>query len=151
VLKEQDPHQSYPTQSPSFRRGGLGLYSTLSDYSHFVRMLLNGKNQQGEVLLSSKSLKMMHGNRIPLHNLPLRIGDTPLLGYGWNLSGRVMINTSLALSPQATVNEFGWAGAASTFFWVDPDQQITGVIMTQFIGSNYLLADDMKTAFYTDL
>ena len=151
VLKEQDPHQSYPTHSPSFRRGGLGLYSTLSDYSHFVRMLLNGKNQQGEVLLSSKSLKMMHGNRIPLHNLPLRIGDTPLLGYGWNLSGRVMINTSLALSPQATVNEFGWAGAASTFFWVDPDQQITGVIMTQFIGSNYLLADDMKTAFYTDL
>ena len=49
------------------------------------------------------------------------------------------------------MNEFGWAGAASTFFWVDPDKQITGVIMTQFIGSNYLLADDMKTAFYADL
>ena len=151
VLKEQDPYQSYPTQSPNFRRGGLGLYSTLSDYSHFVRMLLNGKSREGEVLLSPTSLKMMHGNRIPVHNLPLRIGATPLLGYGWNLSGRVMINTSLALSPHATVNEFGWAGAASTFFWVDPDKQITGVIMTQFIGSNYLLADDMKTAFYADL
>ena len=46
---------------------------------------------------------------------------------------------------------FGWAGAASTFFWVDPDKQITGVIMTQFIGSNYLLADDMMTAFYGSL
>jgi CubicO group peptidase (beta-lactamase class C family) len=112
---------------------------------------LNGKSREGEVLLSPTSLKMMHGNRIPVHNLPLRIGATPLLGYGWNLSGRVMINTSLALSPHATVNEFGWAGAASTFFWVDPDKQITGVIMTQFIGSNYLLADDMKTAFYADL
>ena len=61
-----------------------------------------------------------------------------------------MIDTSKALFPHATLNEFGWAGAASTFFWVDPDNQITGVIMTQFIGSTYLLADDMITAFYAE-
>ena len=147
-LEEQDPSESHPVQSKDFRRGGLGLYSTLSDYCRFSRMLLNGKNMNGLVLLSANSLKMMHGNRIPEHNFPLRIGDTPFPGYGWNLIGRVMMDTSKALLPNSTLNEFGWAGAASTFFWVDPDNQITGVIMTQFIGSNYLLANDMVTAFY---
>ena len=151
LLVEQDPNISHPTQSSNFRRGGFGLYSTISDYSKFVRMLLNGKNLDGQVILSTNTLRMMHGNRVPLHSLPLRIGDSPLPGYGWNLSGRVMIDTTKALSPHATVNEFGWAGAASTFYWVDPDKQITGVIMTQFIGSNYLLADDMITAFYASL
>ena len=147
-LEEQDPSRSHPTQSNDFRRGGFGLYSTLSDYCRFSRMLLNGKTLDDQVLLSPTSLEMMHGNRIPDQNLPLRIGDSPLPGYGWNLTGRVMMDTSKALFPHATLNEFGWAGAASTFFWVDPNNQITGVIMTQFIGSNYLLADDMITAFY---
>ncbi|MDA9990328.1 beta-lactamase family protein [Paracoccaceae bacterium] len=149
-LEEQDPSQSHPTQSNDFRRGGFGLYSTISDYCRFSRMLLTGKTLDDQVLLSPTSLEMMHGNRVPDQNLPLRIGDSALPGYGWNLSGRVMIDTSKALFPHATLNEFGWAGAASTFFWVDPDNQITGVIMTQFIGSTYLLADDMITAFYAE-
>ena len=149
-LEEQDPSQSHPTQSNDFRRGGFGLYSTISDYCRFSRMLLTGKTLDDQVLLSPTSLEMMHGNRVPDQNLPLRIGDSALSGYGWNLSGRVMIDTSKALFPHATLNEFGWAGAASTFFWVDPDNQITGVIMTQFIGSTYLLADDMITAFYAE-
>ena len=149
-LEEQDPGQSHPTQSNDFRRGGFGLYSTISDYCRFSRMLLTGKTLDDQVLLSPTSLEMMHGNRVPDQNLPLRIGDSALPGYGWNLSGRVMIDTSKALFPHATLNEFGWAGAASTFFWVDPDNQITGVIMTQFIGSTYLLADDMITAFYAE-
>jgi len=151
LLEEQDPSQSYPTQSENFRRGGLGLYSTISDYSSFVRMLLNGKSQDGQILLSPTTLSVMHGNRIPDKLLPLRIGDEPLPGYGWNLSGRVMMDTSKALSTHATLNEFGWVGAASSFFWVDPDRQITGVLMTQFMGSSYLLADDMATAFYASL
>jgi CubicO group peptidase (beta-lactamase class C family) len=44
--------------------------------------------------------------------------------------------------------EFGWSGAASTYFWVDPAEQMTGVIMTQFLGSMLPLADDMRTAAY---
>lgn len=151
LLVEQNPNGSYPTQASDFRRGGIGLYSTTSDYSKFARMFLNGQNLDGQVLLSNNSLKMMHGNRISSNKLPLRMGDVLLPGYGWNLSGRVMVDTTKALSTHATANEFGGAGAASTFFWVDPDKQITGVIMTQFIGSNYLLADEMMTAFYASL
>ncbi len=151
ALNEQNVTSSYPTQSPIFRRGGHGLYSTVDDFSKFARMLLNGRNIYGERLLSTPTLNMMHANRLTKDHPTLRIGDIALPGYGWNLTGRVMTDVGKALLPNAVENEFGWAGAAGTFFWVDPAEEITGVIMTQFIRSNYLLTEDMWTAFYSSL
>jgi CubicO group peptidase (beta-lactamase class C family) len=46
------------------------------------------------------------------------------------------------------VGELGWAGAASTFFWVDPAEKMIGLVMTQCLGSALPLADDMRTAAY---
>ena len=149
ALVEQDVSSTYPIQSPNFRRGGHGLYSTVDDYSKFARMLLNGQSVHGECLLSQRTLYVMHANRLTKDHPTLRIGDILLPGYGWNLTGRVMTDVGKALMPNAVENEFGWAGAAGTFFWVDPKAEITGVIMTQFIRSNYLLAEDMWTAFYS--
>ncbi|NCW52985.1 MAG: class A beta-lactamase-related serine hydrolase [Rhodobacteraceae bacterium] len=147
-LRPLDVSPSYPMQSKEFRRGGHGLYSTLSDYCAFVRMLLSGESDTGERLLSERTLSMMHANRLPQGHAPLRIGDIPLPGYGWNLTGRVMVDVGQALSTYAIKDEFGWAGAAGTYFWVDPKAEITGVIMTQFIRSNFPLSDDMMTVFY---
>ena len=45
-------------------------------------------------------------------------------------------------------DEFGWAGAASTYFWVDPNEAMVGVIMSQYLGSILPLADDLKSAAY---
>ena len=57
-------------------------------------------------------------NRISDQMLPLRLGPIALSGYGWNLIGRVMTDKGLAMS--LTENgEFGWSGAARTYFWVD--------------------------------
>jgi CubicO group peptidase (beta-lactamase class C family) len=50
-----------------------------------------------------------------------------------------------------TLGEFGWSGAAQSYFWVDPQRQITGVIMTQFMGSNHPLHEDMLNAAYATL
>ena len=111
-------------------------------------MLLSGESDTGERLLSERTLSMMHANRLPQGHAPLRIGDIPLPGYGWNLTGRVMVDVGQALSTYAIKDEFGWAGAAGTYFWVDPKAEITGVIMTQFIRSNFPLSDDMMTVFY---
>jgi CubicO group peptidase (beta-lactamase class C family) len=92
-------------------------------------------------------LDMLTTNRIPDSQLPLTIGMNPLPGYGWGLGVRVMIDTgkSLALTGQG---EFGWAGAASTYFWVDPNEDMIGVIMAQYLGSVLPLADDLRTAAY---
>ncbi len=45
-------------------------------------------------------------------------------------------------------DEFGWAGAASTYFWVDPNEDMIGVIMSQYLGSILPLADDLRSAAY---
>ena len=54
-------------------------------------------------------------------------------------------NFSLTLSNKG---EFGWAGAASTYFWIDPEFEITGVVMAQVLGSNATLGDQIKGASY---
>ena len=87
-------------------------------------------------------------NRISDHMLPLRLGPIALSGYGWNLIGRVMTNKGLAMS--LTENgEFGWSGAASTYFWIDRANQLTGIIMTQYIGGYITIADDFRARSYS--
>ena len=150
ILSPMEVSDKHPTVSHKFCRGGYGLFSTMNDYAAFVRMLLNGKAPSGEVVLSPKTLELMHPNRVPQNELPLRISYWPLAGYGWNLIGRVMLDPSAAIAA-TNLDEFGWAGAASTFFWVDPKEQLTGVIMTQFIGSGVPLIEDLQNAVYQEL
>ncbi|NCV29702.1 MAG: class A beta-lactamase-related serine hydrolase [Rhodobacteraceae bacterium] len=74
-----------------------------------------------------------------------RINDEPFSGYGWGLLGRVMENIGQAQYPTSH-GEFGWSGAAATYFWVDPKRQVTGCVMTQYIGSEHPLGNMMHTA-----
>ncbi len=143
-------HQMYPCDDPNFARGGHGLFSTTADYQKFARMLLSGRGPEGQTLLSAATLKMMTSNRIPPEQLPLKIGIGALPGYGWGLGFRVMIDLGQAMS-LTNLGEFGWSGAASTFFWVDPEHQMTGVIMTQYLGSILPMGADLRTAAYQAL
>jgi CubicO group peptidase (beta-lactamase class C family) len=47
--------------------------------------------------------------------------------------------------------EFGWAGAASTFFWLDLEKNLSGVLMTQFTGRDLNLANEFRAASYAAL
>ena len=148
ALTPADVEEMYPSNRPGkFRRGGHGLFSTLDDYSKFARMLLNGKTSDGQSILSRKTIEMMRVNRIPLDQLPLTIGMNPLLGYGWGLGVRVMIDPGKSLSLTGD-GELGWAGAASTYFWVDPKEELTGVIMSQYLGAQLPMNDDIRVAAY---
>lgn len=150
-LAPLDIERVNPLRKPeTFRRGGLGLYSTIKDYTQFARMLLNGRNQDGEQLVSRKMLEMLRENRIPDHQLPLAIGPNVLAGYGWGLIGRVMLGSGRA-NALTNGGEFGWAGAATTYFWVDPDEEMIGLVMTQYMGATLPLTDDMRTAAYQSL
>ena len=61
-----------------------------------------------------------------------------------------MVDQSKALSLTGR-NEFGWAGAASTYFWVDRDENLTGVIMAQYLGSTIPFAEEIKSTVYQAL
>ncbi len=141
---------AHPLDSDTFARGGHGLYSTASDYMRFLPVLMSGKTNDGTVLLSAPMVDMMWQNRIPESQRPLAVGINPLPGYGWNLFGRVMTDTGQALS-LTCVGEGGWAGAASTYFWVDRDRQLSGVVMTQYLGATVPVGDFIKSAAYQAL
>lgn len=147
VLTPADVDSMYPCDCREFRRGGHGLFSTLSDYARFARLLLTGRNATGDVLLSRKMLEMMRTNRIPPQQLPLTIGMQPLPGYGWGLGVRVMLDVGQAQS-LTSAGELGWAGAASTYFFVDPREELIGVFMTQYLGATLPLTDDLRAAAY---
>jgi len=148
-LKIVDAEQNHPSQGDLVNlRGGTGLFSTIDDYQLFCNFLLNGKDKNGSPLISKTMHDFMLTNRISDHMLPLRLGPIELSGYGWNLIGRVMKNKGLAMS--LTENgEFGWSGAASTYFWIDRENQLTGIIMTQYIGGYITIADDFRATSYS--
>ena len=147
TLERVDVESMYPADDPGFRRGGHGLFSTMDDYAKFARMLITGTSADGQVLLSRPMLKMMRANRIPPEQLPLTIGLGPLPGYGWGLGVRVLLDPGKAMS-LSNAGELGWAGAASTYFWVDPEEEMIGLAMTQYLGSALPLSDDLRSAAY---
>lgn len=146
-LKYANVEDMYPSNSPDFRRGGHGLFSTTADYARFARMLISGRTPDGDVLLARKTLEMMRANRIPPEQLPLTIGMNPLPGYGWGLGVRVMTDVGKAMALTG-MGELGWAGAASTYFFVDPAEDFFGVFMTQYLGAMLPLSEEMRVAAY---
>ena len=137
--------RSHPLDYPEFRRGGYGLFSTISDYMKFANMLRDGKTIDGQVILSAGMWNLMHTARVSFPNNTFRINDEPFCGYGWNLIGRVMENVGEA-QYTTSLGEFGWSGAAATYFWVDPIRDVTGCLMTQYIGREVPIDGMMQTA-----
>ena len=150
-LKIVNVEKSHPSQAEVVNlRGGTGLFSTINDYQLFCNFLLDGKDKNGLPLISKSMHDFMLTNRISEALLPLRLGPVSLSGYGWNLIGRVMINKGSAMSLSEN-GEFGWSGAAKTFFWIDRKSQLTGIIMTQYIGGHLTISDEFRAASYSAL
>ena len=150
TLIAADLNNHYPSDNPAFWRGGIGLFSTIDDYAKLTSFLVHGKTAQGDPLLSRKSMQLMWTNRIPANQRPLRIGPIVLHGYGYSLAGRVMIEPGSALG-LTSLGEFGWVGAASTYFWIDREEDLIGITMAQYLGSKIPLGDDIRTAVYQAL
>ena len=131
-------------------RGGHGLFSTVEDYNKFVSMLCTGLDKSGNRFISEKMMEFALINRVDKENLPLVIDTFELPGYGYNLIGRVMVDQSKALSLTGK-NEFGWSGAGSTYFWVDREESLTGIIMAQYLWSKIPFAEEIKAAVYQAL
>jgi len=59
------------------------------------------------------------------------MGD-PTPGYGFGLGSRVLLDVAASQSA-GSIGEFGWSGAATTYYWVDPVEDLVGVFMTQYM------------------
>ena len=142
-----DVEDFYPSTSARFARGGLGLFSTAVDYMRFAQMLLQKGELDGSRILAPKTAELMHSNHLSASLLPCRIGENVLRGYGFGLGSRVLLNVAESGMP-GSVGEFGWSGAANTYYWVDPQEKIVGVLMTQLMGSQEAPQVDFQTLAY---
>ena len=105
-------------------RGSGGLYSTAEDYIPVGMMLANGGELNGKRLLSRKSVEMMSAVHVP-DTLPGRPA-----GEGFGLSVRVVTNHAVR-GTMLSDGTYGWSGAQGTHFFVDPKEQLVGVLMVQ--------------------
>ena len=138
---------SKPASAPS---GGGGLVSTMSDYWQFANMLLNEGELYDTRIIGRKTLEFMTRNHISKELLPLAIGLATISGRGFGLGFDVVMD-----APQTGVinseGNYGWSGAAATNFWVDPQEQLVGIIMTQLMDNMLLFQQDFRALTYQAL
>lgn len=136
-IELQDPSRdSRYTSPPVFLSGGGGLVSTIGDYLRFLQMLLNGGVLDGNRLLGRKTVDLMRANHLPPALVPIGIGDSVKAGYGFGLGVSVLVDVAASNAP-GSAGLYGWGGAASTKFWIDPSENMLGIFMTQLMPSGY--------------
>jgi CubicO group peptidase (beta-lactamase class C family) len=105
-------------------RGSGGLYSTAEDYIPIGMMLASGGELNGKRLLGRKTVEMLAAVHVP-DTLPGRPA-----GEGYGLSVRVVTDHA-ARGTMLSTGTFGWSGAQGTHFFVDPEEEVVGVLMVQ--------------------
>jgi CubicO group peptidase (beta-lactamase class C family) len=128
----------YKTQ-PTMPSGGGGMVSTAQDYARFAQMLLNGGELEGVRILAPSTVQLMSSNHLPpsLMTGEFFIGpETIRPGMGWGYDCAVFTDPAAA-DEIVGKGTFFWLGAADTWFWIDPTNDIVFVGMTQhMIGPN---------------
>jgi CubicO group peptidase (beta-lactamase class C family) len=119
--------------APANDSGGAGAVSSAGDYLRFAQMLLNGGQLDGARVMSRSTIALMTsdhlGTRIAAPTTPgeLLLG---VPGYTFGLGFAVRQGPGVAGVP-GSAGEFMWAGYAGTYFWVDPKEELTAVMMMQ--------------------
>ena len=112
--------QQLPIEGNMVYGGTHGLFSTADDYMKFCQMMLNGGTGSGKRFLSPKTVELMTMNQVgDLYN-----GQGFGLGFG--------ITTDVAKSKAlGSEGSFYWSGAYSTYFFIDPKEDLIAILMTQ--------------------
>uniref|UniRef100_C6BLP4 Beta-lactamase n=2 Tax=Ralstonia pickettii TaxID=329 RepID=C6BLP4_RALP1 len=152
---QDDPRTSVYLKPPSFVSGGGGLVSTAADYLRFARMLLQGGELDGVRLLGPKTLELMTANHLPggadissmsRHSM---FSEAAYDGVGFGLGFATTVAQPATLIPGST-GDFFWGGAAGTFFWVDPREDLIGLFLTQVLPSSaYPVRRQLRTLVYS--
>jgi len=149
----------YPLFEKNYARGGHGLFSTISDFSIFAKMLHTGKSMNGQTILENKTLKLMHTNALDDYYFPIEIPSigivrdvnyvNDLKAYGWGFGCRTLMDLEKN-NNLGSLGEFGWAGAASTYFLIDNNKDMSALLMTQVLSGSPELKNDFYKFIYTN-
>jgi methyl acetate hydrolase len=134
------PIQFEVPQEPEFQMGGGGLYGTASDYLAFERVFLNEGRANGRSVLNPETVRLMAANAIgDLHVQPVKTVVPHLSNDAEFFPGMVkkwglgfMISTE-PVPGGRSAGSLAWAGLGNTYFWIDLDRGIAGVILMQLL------------------
>jgi len=109
--------------------GAGGLYSTAADYARFCQMLLNAGELDGVRILGRKAVELMMTNHLTQLSPPVNEFND---GEGFGLGGYVVLDPARR-GQLGSVGQFGWSGAAATWFTIDPHEQLVAILMMQHL------------------
>jgi CubicO group peptidase (beta-lactamase class C family) len=119
--------------------GGAGLLSTARDYARFLEAMRNGGTLDGVRILSPRSVALMRTNQVGTLHSATGLG----FGLGFETTDRY------GAKGMETVGSFGWSGAYSTSYRVDPEERLVMVLMVQVVPSGGLdLTEKFSTLVY---
>ncbi|HVS66853.1 MAG TPA: serine hydrolase domain-containing protein [Thermoanaerobaculia bacterium] len=146
LAEAPDAGGRYLRQPQTYFSGAGGLVSTAADYFRFHQMMLNGGQLDGVRILGRKTVELMTTNHTGDLGIWLR-GP----GYGFGLGYSVVVDQGASAMP-ASVGSYSWGGAFCTTFWVDPEEELIGVLMTQIRPYTHLnVREDFATLTYQAL
>lgn len=152
LIDKSDETSTY-AKPKRFLSGGGGLVSTMTDYWRFCQMCLNGGELDGVRLISRKTFDFMTLNHLPggrtMKEMSLSsFGELAAEGAGFGLGFQVILDPSEAQAI-GSVGNLSWGGAASTYFWIDPEEDIVAILMTQLMpSSTYPLRPQLQQLVY---
>ena len=126
LVKNESGMATNHYRAPASFSGGGQLISTADDYWRFAQMLLNDGEFNGTRFLSPGTVEMMRADRLRKPIFPVYPGA----GFGLNVA--VYSETDFAPYPVSR-GEYFWAGIASTLFWIDPEEELVVVMLTQYL------------------
>jgi CubicO group peptidase (beta-lactamase class C family) len=134
---------------PNMESGGGGLVGTTMDYARFAQMIANKGELDGVRILSPASVELMGTNMIPRNVLVSSNGTTgarfnEAVGFGLDF---MVVNDPRVAGTLEGEGTMSWGGAAGTWFWVDPTNDIIFVGMIQRLGGSG--GDDLGSAART--
>lgn len=136
--------------------GGGGLLGSAGDYHRFTQMLLRGGELDGVRILGPRTVRYMTTNHLPGRADLERFGrklfaETNYDGIGFGL-GFSVTDDAAAAKVLGSVGEYGWGGAASTAFWVDPAEELTVMFFTQLMpSSTHPIRSELKALVYQSI
>jgi CubicO group peptidase (beta-lactamase class C family) len=132
-------NESYLQEQNRIQSGGGGLVSTAQDYLNFCQMLLNGGEFQGKRLLKKSTVEEMTKNQLPDGVLAYGV-------FGFGLGVQVQLQN---WGNKAHKGEYGWNGAASTHFWISPQDDLIVIALSQRQPYSNELKKALKPVIYS--
>jgi len=132
------------------RPGGWGLKASIDDYMKFGQMLLDKGTYNGTTILRKETVELMATNHLPAVEDSSWLPTKGRVGFGIDFA----VRTQTAQKPDENVGaigEFFWDGAASTLFWIDPENELVAILFVQIMPFQHKVHKLFRDAVYGEL